>query len=94
MKEPIRTRISENWIRLKRWLKLVLRRFSSQKILAVYDDDLDGVLKKMGLYEDIKIGKYKCKSCNCLITRQNLGLIKNENGAIQIYCISTGCKGG
>lgn len=93
MKEKKINKILEKWIHFKRWLHLLLRRFNSQEILAVYDDDLDGVLNKMGLYEDIKMGKFKCNSCKCIITRENLGLIKNENGAIHIFCIATGCKG-
>ncbi len=92
IKDSIGTRIVSQIRSLKRRLILLVTRFRSQKMLAVYENDLDGLLHQLNLYDDIVAGKFKCAGCSCTITRENLGVVKNENGAIRIYCISTGCK--
>jgi hypothetical protein len=60
--------------------------------MAVYDSDLDKLLKKFKLYDKIQHGKFSCHICRTIITRENLGIIANENDRIHVYCISTGCN--
>jgi len=93
MKYSLKNRIQTALFKLKRLFFLFLRRMQSHKLLAVYDGDLDGLLKRLNLYEKVINGKFHCKNCGCTITRENLGVIINENNTIQIYCISTSCKG-
>jgi hypothetical protein len=71
---------------------LFIRRFKSQEILAVHDNDLDDLLKKLNLFDNIERGKFNCENCRTIITRDNLGIISNDNGRMIIYCISTGCN--
>ena len=93
MKYSLKNRIQTALFKLKRLVLLFLRRIRSQEVLAVYDSDLDGLLKKLNLYDDVINGRFHCQNCGCIITRKNLGFIINENNAILIYCISTGCNG-
>lgn len=60
--------------------------------MAVYDSDLDKLLKKFNLYDKIEQGKFSCPNCRTIITRENLGIIANDNDRIHIYCISTCCN--
>ncbi len=76
---------------LRRKVVLLFRRLKSHKILAVYEDDLDDLLVQLGLDEKIKDGKFNCLKCGCTISRENLGVIENSNGAIQISCLSSSC---
>mgnify|MGYP000571983588 CR=1 FL=1 len=92
MKHTIKTRFWNVIFRIKRFLKLYIRRLKSQEVLAVYDSDLDDLLKKLNLYDKVEQSKFSCKNCRTIITRDNLGIITNENDKIQIYCISTGCS--
>lgn len=71
---------------------MFFRRFQTQVVLAVYDSDLDNLLKKVNLYDKVEKGQFSCNNCKTIITRENLGIITNENDRIYIYCISTGCN--
>ncbi len=75
----------------KRKMALLIRRLKSYKVQAVFEEDLDDLLIQLDLSEKIKQGKFKCLKCGCTITRENLGIIENINGAIQISCLSTNC---
>ena len=92
MKYTFKTKFWNTIFRIRRFLKLFIRRFKSQDVLAVYDSDLDNLLIKLNLYDKIEQGKFSCHNCKTIITRDNLGIIANENDKIQIYCISTGCN--
>lgn len=91
MKTPLMLKMQAYWFKFKRAFWLFTARFRSEEVLAVYDDDLDEVLNSLGLYEGINSGKYRCSSCGCTITRENLGMIQNDNNAIKVFCLSTGC---
>jgi len=91
-KLPIKDRILGNYALLKRKAINYWRRLSSKNVLAVYDDELDDILKNLGLDEKIQKGSINCQKCGCTITRNNLGVIKKENGAIQIFCLTTSCN--
>ena len=80
------------WARIKRKFRLFVRRFASNSVMAVYDDDLEGLLEKLGLLSKIKSGEFKCSNCECTITLDNLGVIENENDVIKIYCLATFCS--
>ena len=71
---------------------MFVRRFKSQEILAVHDNDLDDLLKKLNLFDKVEQGKFHCENCRTIITRDNLGIISNDNDKIVIYCISTSCN--
>lgn len=91
-KLPIKDRFLGSIALMKRKIQLFWRRVSSKKVLAVYDDELEDVLNNLGLLSKIENNEINCHRCNCKITKENLGVIKNENGAIHIFCISTSCN--
>ncbi len=92
MKYTLKTKFFTFIFKVRRYFKLFLRRFKSQEILAVHDNDLDDLLKELKLFDKIKQGKFSCENCRTIITRDNLGIISNENDSIHIYCISTNCN--
>jgi len=64
----------------------------SQKISAVYDKDLERVLKGLGLYEELIASRIKCVFCGRAITLSNLEFIFSRNKRIVISCDSNKCK--
>ena len=61
-------------------------------IRAIHDTDLVKVLKKLGLYEGVVEGRYKCFECGVRITLENLGgLFKDEDGKINFVCNNIKC---
>lgn len=58
-----------------------LRRVKSQKVRAVYDDDLIPMLGKLGFLAQITAGEIKCKYTGEQITLDNLhAIIRTANG--------------
>lgn len=64
----------------------------SQKISAVFDKDLEKVLRDLGLYDQLVAGEIKCIFCGSVITLSNLEFIFSKNGRIVISCNSSKCK--
>ena len=88
----IKDKISLFLFKLKRKWKLFARRFTTNKVYAVHDDDLEAVLENIGILEQIKAGEMCCKSCGCRVTMENLGVIENQNDAIKVFCMATSCS--
>jgi hypothetical protein len=63
-----------------------------KKILkAVHDDDLEGVLKGLGIHRDLAQGKLGCAFCKDAITWDNLHSIFPDSGAIKCSCCRPEC---
>lgn len=61
------------------------------KLKAIYEDDLIGYLKSVGLYDDIVAGKHKCKYCGHSITLENLEIIVPQNDGAEFVCSNKNC---
>ena len=60
------------------------------KIKAVHDNDLVGVLKKLGVYEGIVNKMYSCIICGKKITLDNLGAIVRLD-SVKFVCDDPTC---
>jgi len=61
-------------------------------IKAIHDTDLVKILKKLGLYEGVVEGRYRCFVCGNKITLDNIGgLFKSRDGKINFVCNNTKC---
>jgi len=61
-------------------------------IRAIHDTDLVKVLKKLGLYEGVVEGRYRCFVCGRRITLENIGgLFKSRDGKINLVCNDMKC---
>jgi hypothetical protein len=58
---------------------------------AVYEDDLIGYLKSVGLYEDIINGDRLCVFCGSKITLENLEVIVPKGDKVDIVCSNKNC---
>ncbi len=64
----------------------------SQKIEAVFDRDLEKVLKGINLYEKIIDGEIKCHFCDKKITLKNLQFIFTKNNEVKVSCDDKDCE--
>ncbi|MCU7787505.1 hypothetical protein ODS41_06195 [Pyrobaculum sp. 3827-6] len=61
-------------------------------VKAVHDTDLVDVLKRLGLYEGVVGGRYRCFVCGRPITVDNLGgMFKSKDGRINLVCSDVKC---
>ena len=80
--------ISNEVILFRRWCLAIAR----VTIRAIHDTDLVKVLKKLGLYEGVVEGRYKCFVCGRKITLENIGgLFKSRDGKINFECNNMRC---
>lgn len=61
------------------------------KMKAIHDQDLERVLKDLGVYDDIISKRKKCKFCECDITLDNLQGLFPESGDIKLICSNVEC---
>ena len=64
----------------------------SEKINAVFDKDLEKVLRDLMLFDDLIQGKIRCVFCNQVITMDNLEYIFSKEDKIVIGCSDRNCK--
>jgi len=61
-------------------------------IRAIHDTDLVKVLTRLGLYEGVVEGRYRCFVCGERITLDNIGgLFKSRDGKINFVCNNMKC---
>jgi hypothetical protein len=58
---------------------------------AVHDDDLEGLLKGLGVYNDFVHRKLKCAFCKDPVTLDNLHSLFPDSGAIKFSCDKPQC---
>ncbi|MCD6097592.1 hypothetical protein J7K18_01745 [bacterium] len=58
---------------------------------AIYDEELEEFLEKIGLLEDIRSGMVKCEGCGEIITLDNFGAVSRRNGKLVVFCNSPKC---
>jgi len=62
-----------------------------QKIEAVFDKDLEKVLRGLNLYDKVMEGGINCYFCNRKITLGNLQFIFSKDGEIKVSCGEQDC---
>jgi len=61
-------------------------------ITAIHDSDLLKVLKRLGLYEGVAEGRFRCFVCGRRIDLEYLGgLFKSRDGEIHFVCNNAKC---
>lgn len=73
----------------KKRLKVSLVKNSTMKM--VHDDDLESLLKSLGVYNEVLDEKFKCLFCGNTITMENIETIIPYEGSIQFTCDSEQC---
>lgn len=58
---------------------------------AVHDDDLEGVLKKLGVHSDFVNRRLKCAFCDDVITWDNLHSLFPRGGLVKCCCVRPSC---
>ncbi|RLI80543.1 hypothetical protein DRP04_08050 [Archaeoglobales archaeon] len=61
------------------------------EIPAIYEEDLQKVLEKLGVLHDILQGKVKCFICEKEINLDNFGGIVKIKGNLKIVCDNPAC---
>ena len=61
-------------------------------IKAVYDADLEALLKSLGVVDEIQAGKYRCVFCDQVIHLDNIDGIIPMNNEIAFSCNAPTCR--
>jgi len=62
-----------------------------KEILAFHQQDMEKILKNLGLWEDLISGKLRCNICNVEIDKNNLACIYPLDEEIKICCSNLNC---
>lgn len=63
----------------------------SEKIKAVFEPDLEKVLRGLGLWEGLQAGEMRCSICGGEVTLDNLQFIFPKGGKILVGCGKSSC---
>jgi hypothetical protein len=66
-------------------------RIEKQRILTVHEDNLEALLDKLGVLEDLKKGELRCAFCGGKLTKENLECIFNKDGKLGLCCEKLDC---
>lgn len=66
-------------------------RIEKQRILTVHEDNVEGLLDKLGILEDLKKGDLSCAFCGNKLTKENLECIFNKDGKLGLCCEKLDC---
>ena len=58
---------------------------------AVYVDDLDDLLDSVGLLQDFKAEKLKCKFCRDVVSEKNIYSLISDSGQYKLVCSRAQC---
>lgn len=61
------------------------------KIHAIYDEELESLLKNLGLFHDFSAGLLHCSISRDVITWENLNAIYPDSGSIKVTCSRPEC---
>jgi hypothetical protein len=75
------------------WGIFVRVRFRDVVVPAIREDVLPGVLRRLGLYDDVVNGKAKCYVCGELLTLDSIGAIAMVNDKPVLVCSKPSCIG-
>lgn len=66
-------------------------RRARETVNAVHEDQFEGFLKKLGVYDDVINGAKKCKFCGTSINYEHIATIFAESGDIKLVCDKPEC---
>lgn len=58
---------------------------------AVHDDQFEGFLRKLGIYDDVRNGTMKCKFCGTPVNYDHIATVFAESGNIKLVCDKPEC---
>jgi hypothetical protein len=61
------------------------------EIRAVFDDDLTGLLERLGVLADFNGGRFKCFHSGDVLTLENLHAVFPESGQVKGVCSKSEC---
>jgi hypothetical protein len=61
------------------------------EIRAVHENNLEEMLKELGILDDMREGRIKCKFCGKKVTLENLGCLYPESDDISVCCNDSKC---
>jgi hypothetical protein len=61
------------------------------EIRAIHESNLEEMLKGLGILEDVREGRIKCKFCGKKITLKNLGCLYPKDNDISVCCNDSKC---
>jgi hypothetical protein len=62
-----------------------------ETLKAVHDDDLETLLRRLGLHSDFTHSRLKCTFCKDVITFDNLHSLFPDSGAVKLTCSKPEC---
>jgi len=74
-----------------RTVAVILPGMEKNTLTAVYDDDLEAVLKGLGIHGDFIHKRLRCAFCGDTITWDNLHSIIPDSGAVKCSCSRPTC---
>ena len=72
-------------------LKNIFEKKNKTKLKAVYDNDLELLLKNLEIFSKFKAGEIKCTFCKDVMTFENLHSLFPDSGAIKMTCSKPDC---
>ena len=61
------------------------------EVKVVLDDDVEDLLKNLGLLDEMRAGSLTCALCSNPITLENFGGVFKKNGEIKVFCSDPIC---
>jgi hypothetical protein len=60
--------------------------------VAIYlTADMEGIFKKLGMYEDAEAGRLRCYFCGRPVNLQNVGGLFKHEGQVRVVCNDIKC---
>ncbi len=60
-------------------------------VRAVHDDDIENLLRDLGIFDDVLEGKLTCDVCDEQVTLAKVGAIFVRDGVVRIACTNEDC---
>ena len=79
------------WFKLKQFFRRLTSQTSKTKILAVYENDIEKLLKEMKLLSKIQRGQIFCAICGEKVDINHIGGIEKKGDIVKIFCDKETC---
>jgi hypothetical protein len=64
------------------------------RLKAVWDSDLEGLLRNLGVLQSLVVGEFACAVCGCGVDIGNLGAIVLQGEEVKVTCVEASCIRG
>jgi hypothetical protein len=71
--------------------EMTRRGAKTETLRAVHDDDLEQVLKALGVFEDVMASRTRCAACHDPVNLANLHAVFPDSGAVKVTCNKPDC---